>query len=134
MSSQVSSPNPCSQPLLFKDLDSRKVVADFSGGHLSSDGDKVAETIRTRFLTQVNEHRSPRTRATMNQLFDRWLEVLDVEVSTRRGYVLRLDKHIRPLVGTTPAGRIGVEDLGAFYATKTPLRSVCFLPESLPPS
>ena len=38
MSSQVSSPNPCSQPLLFNDLGSRKVVADFSGGHLSSDG------------------------------------------------------------------------------------------------
>ena len=38
MSSQVSSPNPCSEPLLFNDLDSRKVVADFSGGHLSSDG------------------------------------------------------------------------------------------------
>jgi hypothetical protein len=29
MNSQVSSPNPCSQPLLFNDLDSRKVVADF---------------------------------------------------------------------------------------------------------
>lgn len=38
MASQASSPNPCSQPLLFEDLDSRKVVADFSGGHLSSDG------------------------------------------------------------------------------------------------
>ena len=38
MSSQVSSPNPCSQPLLFNDLDSPKLVADFSGGQLSSDG------------------------------------------------------------------------------------------------
>ena len=28
----------CSQPLLFQDLGSRKVVADFDGGHLSSDG------------------------------------------------------------------------------------------------
>jgi hypothetical protein len=38
MTSQASSPNPCSQPLLFEELASRKVVADFSGGHLSSDG------------------------------------------------------------------------------------------------
>jgi hypothetical protein len=38
MRSQASSTDPCSQPLLFNDLNSRKVVADFSGGHLSSDG------------------------------------------------------------------------------------------------
>jgi hypothetical protein len=31
-------PSPLSQPLLFSSLASRQVVADFSGGHLSSDG------------------------------------------------------------------------------------------------
>jgi hypothetical protein len=38
MSGQASSIKLCRQPLLFNDLDSRQVVADFSGGHLSSDG------------------------------------------------------------------------------------------------
>jgi hypothetical protein len=35
----ASSETECkNQPLLFQDLGSRKVVVDFSGGHLSSDG------------------------------------------------------------------------------------------------
>lgn len=43
---------------------------------------KVAEKTLTRFLNQVDEKRNPRTTATVNQLLDRWLEVLDVEVTT----------------------------------------------------
>ena len=37
-----------------------------------------AERIRTRMLSQLDERRSPRTRATLGQLLDKWLEVLDV--------------------------------------------------------
>ncbi|MFG3298861.1 hypothetical protein [Micromonospora chersina] len=48
---------------------------------------KEADKARTRFLAQVDERRNPRTRATVDQLLDRWLEVLDVEASTRQGYV-----------------------------------------------
>jgi integrase len=32
---------------------------------------KEAERVRTRLLNQVDENRSPRTRATVNQLMDR---------------------------------------------------------------
>lgn len=35
---QAFSSYDISEPLLFDDLGSRKVVADFSGGHISSDG------------------------------------------------------------------------------------------------
>jgi hypothetical protein len=45
-----------------------------------------AEKARTRFLAQVDERRNPRTRATMRQLLDRWLEVLDVDVSMGSPY------------------------------------------------
>ena len=41
-----------------------------------------AERMRTRMLSQVDERRSPRTRATVGQLLDQWLEVLDVDPST----------------------------------------------------
>jgi integrase len=54
------------------------------------------EKARTRLLAQVDERRNPRTKATMNQLLDRWLEVLDVDVSTRQGYVRKIEKHVRP--------------------------------------
>ena len=33
-----------------------------------------AEKVRTRLLSQVDERRSPRTRATVSQLLDRWLQ------------------------------------------------------------
>src|SRR5262245_5166787 len=51
------------------------------------DARREAEKARTRLLSQVDERRNPRTRATVAQLLDRWLEVLDVEASTRQGYV-----------------------------------------------
>ena len=51
-------------------------------------------------LSQVDERRSPRTRATLGQLLDKWLEVLDVDPSTRRGYANNIRKQIRPLLGS----------------------------------
>jgi hypothetical protein len=45
---------------------------------------REAEKARTRLLNQVDEKRSPRTRATANQLMDRYLEVL-VAGLARRG-------------------------------------------------
>jgi integrase len=44
---------------------------------------KEAEKIRTRFLAEVDQRRNPRTRATVNQMLDRYLTILDVEPTTR---------------------------------------------------
>src|ERR1051326_8719745 len=38
-----------------------------------------AEKARTRLQNQVDEQRNPRTKATVDQLMDRYLELLDVE-------------------------------------------------------
>jgi hypothetical protein len=46
-----------------------------------------AERVRTRLLSQVDERRNPRTKATVNQLLDRYVEVLDVEQATRTTYL-----------------------------------------------
>ncbi len=46
---------------------------------------REAERVLTRLLNQVDERRSPRTEATVNELLDRWLDVLDVERKTRAG-------------------------------------------------
>jgi len=32
----------------------------------------------------------------MNQFRDRWWEVLDVDASTRRGYMSKIETHIQP--------------------------------------
>ncbi|WP_307831340.1 tyrosine-type recombinase/integrase [Nucisporomicrobium flavum] len=86
---------------------------------------REAEKARTRLLNQVDERRNPRTRATVNQLLDRWLEVLDVEPSTRRGYVLKMDKHIRPMLGSVQVGRVDAELLETFYARLRKCRDHC---------
>jgi hypothetical protein len=70
-----------------------------------------AEKALTRLLRQVDERRYPRTTATVHQLMDRWLKVLDVEASTRQTYEGYIRKHIRPLLGSQQAGKLDSETL-----------------------
>jgi integrase len=84
-----------------------------------------AEKVRTRLLNQVDEKRNPRTTATVNQLIDRWLEVIDVEASTKQGYVRKIGKHIRPTLGAMQVGRLDAEILESFYAQLRKCRDHC---------
>jgi len=86
---------------------------------------KDAEKVRTRLLNQVDERRNPRTKATLNQLLDRWLEVAELEPTTRSGYVRKLDKHVRPVLGTVQVGRLDAETLESFYALLRRCRDRC---------
>ena len=61
---------------------------------------KEAEKARTRLLSQVDQQRNPRTRATVNQMLDRHLEMLGVEETTLDSYEGFVRNHIRPLIGT----------------------------------
>lgn len=61
----------------------------------------------------------------MNQLLDRWLEVLDVEASTRIGYERKIKKHIRPLLGKMQVARVNAELLETFYARLRKCRDRC---------
>jgi integrase len=86
---------------------------------------REAEKARTRLLAQVDEKRSPRTKATLNQLLDRWLDVVDVQPSTRQGYVKKIDRHIRPVLGALPVARLDAETLERFYAVLRQCRLRC---------
>lgn len=81
--------------------------------------------VRTRLLVQVDDKRNPRTSATANQLLDRYLEVLDVEPTTRDGYERYLRTHVRPLLGELPISRIDGEILDSFYAVLRSCRTHC---------
>lgn len=74
-----------------------------------------AEKARTRLLAEVDQRRSPRTRATVNQLMDRYLEVLHVDRSTLRTYRSYVDNHIGPRLGHLSVGRVDGEVLDSFY-------------------
>ncbi len=86
---------------------------------------KEAEKVRTRFLAEVDERRNPRTNATVNQLVDRYLGVLEIEDTTRDGYERLVRIYVRPLLGALPLGRIDGETLDAFYAELRRCRARC---------
>src|SRR5262249_16540569 len=84
-----------------------------------------AEAARTRLLNQVDEQRNPRTRATVDQLMDRYLELLDVDAKTRKGYEGYITNHIRPLLGKLPVGKLDGEALDSFFTGLRTCRSHC---------
>jgi integrase len=67
---------------------------------------REAGKVRTRLINQIDERRNPRTRATMNELLDGWLDVVKLERTTRQGYVGKIEKHVRPTIGNIPVARV----------------------------
>lgn len=90
------------------------------------DAKRQAERTLTRLQNQVDEKRAPRTSATLDQLLDRYFEVgLDVAPGTRRDYLSKANKHIRPILGTTPIGKIQAHTLESLYAELRRCRDHC---------
>jgi integrase len=86
---------------------------------------KLAEQARTRFLNEVDEKRNPKTRATVDQLMEKYLDVLDVDATTKRGYRSKYNIHIKPLLGKTKLTKLDVEILDSFYAELRRCRLHC---------
>src|SRR3954462_3250830 len=84
-----------------------------------------AEKVRTRLLNQLDERRNPRTRATVTQLMDRYLEILDVGETSRSAYVGYIENHIKPVLGHLPVARVDAEVLDSFYAQLRRCRTRC---------
>lgn len=87
--------------------------------------EKEAEKVRIRILNEINEQRNARTNATVNQLMDRYLELLDVDVSTRQRYESIIRTHIRPLIGKVTLTRLDAETFDSFYRTLRACRDHC---------
>lgn len=86
---------------------------------------KLAEKARTRMLAEVDERRNARTKATVNQLLDRYFELLDAEPNTQENYESLARNHIRPLIGDLSVGRIDGELLDSFYKECRKCRAHC---------
>src|SRR3954462_5164408 len=84
-----------------------------------------AEKVRTRLLNQLDERRNPRTRATVTQLMDRYLEILDVGETSRSAYVGYIENHIKPVLGHLPVARVDAEVLDSFYSQLRRCRARC---------
>lgn len=77
---------------------------------------REAERVRARLLNQADEGRNPRTAATVNQLMDRYLEVLEVDATTRTSYEGYIRNHVRPLLGKLRLSKLSGETLDSFYS------------------
>ncbi len=86
---------------------------------------KQAEKIRTRFLAQVDDRRSTRTKATVDQLLDRHFDELDVEEQTKNDYRSLAANHIRPLIGSKPLAKVTGELQDSFYRELRRCRDHC---------
>jgi integrase len=75
-----------------------------------------AEKAMTRLLAQVDRERSPTTSGTVGYLLSRWLEVADLELTTRDGYEGYIRRNIVPTLGDVPLRKLDTETLDRFYA------------------
>lgn len=77
---------------------------------------KEAERIRTRLLAQVDAQSHAKTKGTLRTAITEWLDVHEVEATTRQGYESYLRLHVGPALGDEPVGKITARVLERFYA------------------
>jgi len=76
-------------------------------------------------VREVEERRNPRTKATVGQLLDRYLDQLDAAPRTKELYRGYVQKHIAPLLGGMKASAVDAEVLDSFYAELRRCRDHC---------
>jgi len=91
----------------------------------SPTAEKDAEKVRIRLVNEVNERRNPRTKATVTQLIEKYLAVANIDPGTRRGYERNFRNHVKPLLGSQPAGKVDAQVLDSFYAELQRCRVHC---------
>ncbi|MGB8257058.1 MAG: integrase, partial [Pseudonocardiaceae bacterium] len=87
--------------------------------------DRQARRVRDRLISQVEERRNPRTKATVDQLLERYLDQFDGAATTLtlyRGYVRN---HISPFLGKIKIGALDADILDSFYAELRRCRDHC---------
>jgi integrase len=87
--------------------------------------EREAQKALRRLGTQVDERKNPQTSATVNQLLDRYFEVLDRDTSTMTTYAGYADKHVRPLIGAVKVGALDGDVFDRLYAELRRCRLHC---------
>ncbi len=79
----------------------------------------------TRLQNQVDEQRHPRSNVTVAQVIEKWLEVAELEASTRDRYEGLIRLYIGPTFGTMAAAKLDAELLERFYARLRKCNKLC---------
>jgi integrase len=75
-----------------------------------------AEVLLTRLQRQVDEDQHPKSAVTVGEAIERWLEVAELEETTKDRYEDLIRLYILPTFGSMQAGRLDAELLERFYA------------------
>lgn len=84
-----------------------------------------AKIALTRLQSQVDEDRHPKSGITVGQAVTQWLEVADLEDTTRERYEDLIRIYIRPTFGEMQAAKLDAELLERFYARLQRCRALC---------
>ena len=85
----------------------------------------AAELALTRLQSQVDEDRHPKTDITVGRAIAQWLEVAELQDTTRERYEDLIRIYVTPTVGTLPAAKLDAELLEKFYARLQRCRQLC---------
>ena len=84
-----------------------------------------AEKALTKLQGQVDENRQPKSSITVATAVAQWMEVADLEVTTRERYEDLIRLYIMPTFGDLQAGRLDAELLERFYARLHRCKAMC---------
>src|SRR5215467_4921814 len=70
----------------------------------STRDESQVDSIMRRLVSEVDEQRNPRTKATFGAAVDAWLKVHDVEPTTLSSYEMYVRRYIKPALGDVPIG------------------------------
>jgi integrase len=87
--------------------------------------EKEAQRVMRRLLTEVDEQRQARTKATLSQALDSWLKVHEAEANTLAGYEANARRYIKPALGGVAIGKVSAHMLEEFYAQLRRCRTRC---------
>jgi integrase len=84
-----------------------------------------AQKLLTKLQQQVDEDRHPTSDITVRQAIEQWLDVAELEQTTRERYDDLIRLYILPTFGNLPAAKLDAELLKRFYARLHGCRELC---------
>ena len=78
-----------------------------------------------RLQAEVDGQRSAQSSVTLGYTLDEWLKTVEVEDSTRDGYIGYVERNIRPTLGAVPIAKLSTRTLETFYAELRRCRARC---------
>ena len=86
---------------------------------------REAEKVMARLQAEVDGQRSAQSSVTLSYTLDEWLKTVEVEDSTRDGYIGYVERNIRPTLGAVPIAKLSTRTLETFYAELRRCRIRC---------